>query len=391
MNTDPLQSPAKLNRAYAVDKIGDIKVNADSKPRDRDRPTERPSSRKRGRPLKEPDLSKHPASSADIVAVPPETPAAPTLDIFSPQSSEPSAARPDSRDTPPPPDLDPKTSVTDAFATTGRASRRARDSVSYAEPSLRDKMRRPTKELVDAVGADERPQIVKVNEVKAGPGIEKSQMRTVVIKKETSEEPADWRNLPIADSRDTHHSSARAEPTSPLGNKVSVLSTKDLPATVITERRGRDSLAPRKDVQDEQGKPVSASGSTIAALVAGAKKARSRDMKSTDRDARESKDIFELNSSSPVDLVAVTTTVPARTSRRHSSISTNLDLKAGAASTNVSVDRRRERRKESVVNATSRKDESEAGIKGMKSVDGLAEGGMGRGERAASRRRSMML
>jgi len=281
--------------------------------------------------------------------------------------------------------------VTDAFATTGRASRRARDSVSYAEPSLRDKMRRPTKELVNAVGADERPQIVKVNEVKAAPGTEKSQMRTVIIKKETSEEPADWRNLPIADGRDTHHSSVRAEPASPLGNKGSVSSTKDLPATVITERRGRDSLASRKDVQDEPGKPISTSGSTIAALVAGTQKARSRDTEPTDKDARESKDIFELNSSSPADLVAVTTTAPARTSRRHSSISTNLDLKAGAVNANISVDRRRERRKESVVSATSRKDESEAGIKGMKSVDVLTEGGMGRAERAASRRRSMML
>ena len=363
----------------------------DSKPRDRDRSSERLPSRKRGRLPKEPGLCKHPASNVDIVAVQPETPAQPVLDLFSPQSSEPSVARPDSRDTPPPPELDPKASVTDAFATAGRASRRARDSVSYAEPSLRDKMRRPTKELVDAVGADERPQIVKVNEVKAVPGFEKSQMRTIVIKKESSEEPADWRNLPIANGRDTHHFSSRVEPVSPLGKKGSGLSTKDLPATVITERRGRESLAPRKDLQYEQGKPVPTSGSTIAALVAGTQKARNRDTESTDKDARESKDIFELNSSSPADVVAVTTTAPARTSRRHSSISTNLDMKANAAGANIAVDRRRERRKESVVNATIRKDESEAGMKIMRSVDGMTESGVGRAERGASRRRSMML
>lgn len=363
----------------------------DSKIKDWERSSERPPSRKRGRLPKQPDLSKHPTSSADIVALQPEIPAQPVLKHFSPQSSEPSAARPDTRDTTPPPDLDPKASVTDTFATAGRASRRARDSVSYAEPSLRDKMRRPTKELVDAVGADERPQIVKVNEVRAASGIERSQMRTIVIKKESSEEPADWRDLPIADGRDTHHSSARAEPASPLGYKGSILSTKDLPATVITERRVRDSLGPRKDVQDEQGKHASTSGSAIAALVAGTQKTRSRYTKSTDRDARGSKDIFELNSSSPADVVALTTTAPARTSRRHSSIATSLDLKASAASANLSVDRRRERRKESVVNATGRKDESEAGMKVTRSVDGIAESGVGRAERAASRRRSMML
>lgn len=363
----------------------------DSKIKDQERSGERPPSRKRGRLPKEPDLSKHPTSSADIVALQPETPAQPVPDLLSPQSSEPSAARPDTRDTTPPADLDPKKTVADAFATAGRASRRARDSVSYAEPSLRDKLRRPTKELVDAVGADERPQIVKVNEVRTAPGIERSQMRTIVIKKENLEEPADWRDLPIADGRDIHQSSARAEPASALGYRGSILSTNDLPATVITERRGRDSLGLRKDVQDEQGKHVSTSGSAIAALVAGTQKARSRDTESTDRHARDSKDIFELNSSSPADVVALTTTAPARTSRRHSSVSTTLDLKANAASANTSVDRRRERRKESVVNATGRRDESEAGMKVTRSVDGIAESGVGRAERAASRRRSMML
>lgn len=391
MNTDPLQSPAKLNRAYAGDKIVDTKVNVESKSRDRDRSSERPSSRKRGRLPKEPDPSKHPASIPDIATSQPETPAQPALELFLPQSSEPSAARPDSRDTPPPPDLDPRASVTDALATAGRASRRARDSVSYAEPSLRDKMRRPTKELVDAVGADERPQIVKVNEVKAAPAIEKNQMRTVIIKKESSEEPADWRNLPIAGGEDSHHSGSRAEPASPLGKKGSGLSTKDLPATVITERRGRESLGPRKDVQGEQSKPVSTSGSTIAVFVAGTQKARSSDREPIGKDAKGSKDIFELNSSSPADAVAATISAPARTSRRHSSISTNLDLMGNAASGIIPVDRRRERRKESVVSATSRKDDSEAAMKITRSIDGIAESGMGRAERAASRRRSMML
>ncbi|KAK4042310.1 hypothetical protein C8A01DRAFT_33659 [Parachaetomium inaequale] len=47
-------------------------------------------------------------------------------------------------DTPPPADIS-------STGETTRPSRRARASVSYAEPNLRDKMRRPTKELFDAV------------------------------------------------------------------------------------------------------------------------------------------------------------------------------------------------------------------------------------------------
>ncbi|KAL2362828.1 hypothetical protein RJZ56_004258 [Blastomyces dermatitidis] len=51
----------------------------------------------------------------------------------------------EARDTPPLP-----------TAGTTRPPRRSRGSISYAEPNLRDKMRRPTKELVDAVSGDVR-------------------------------------------------------------------------------------------------------------------------------------------------------------------------------------------------------------------------------------------
>ncbi|TLD10386.1 hypothetical protein PgNI_05683 [Pyricularia grisea] len=47
-------------------------------------------------------------------------------------------------DTPPPPDIS-------SGGDTARPSRRSRASVSYAEPNLRDKMRRPSNELTDAV------------------------------------------------------------------------------------------------------------------------------------------------------------------------------------------------------------------------------------------------
>ncbi|EFW23386.1 hypothetical protein D8B26_006876 [Coccidioides posadasii str. Silveira] len=54
-------------------------------------------------------------------------------------------------------DILPEPGPTDGKAsanTRTRQSRRSRGPVSYAEPNLRDKMRRPTEELVDAVGED---------------------------------------------------------------------------------------------------------------------------------------------------------------------------------------------------------------------------------------------
>ncbi|KAK4122615.1 hypothetical protein N657DRAFT_598255 [Parathielavia appendiculata] len=50
-------------------------------------------------------------------------------------------------DTPPPADIS-------STGETSRPSRRARPAISYAEPNLRDKMRRPTKELFDAVSGE---------------------------------------------------------------------------------------------------------------------------------------------------------------------------------------------------------------------------------------------
>lgn len=84
--------------------------------------------------------------------LPPKTPAADTLDVFSPISAE-SSAKPKL-----PSELAPMVSVEDVLnGSMGRASRRVRSAVSYVEPSLRDKMRRPGKELVGAVEGLAKP------------------------------------------------------------------------------------------------------------------------------------------------------------------------------------------------------------------------------------------
>lgn len=71
-------------------------------------------------------------------------------DLLSPNSPQSAPPAEEARgDTPPPADISSR-------GETSRASRRSRGVVSYAEPNLRDKMRRPTKDMVDAVTGSRR-------------------------------------------------------------------------------------------------------------------------------------------------------------------------------------------------------------------------------------------
>jgi shugoshin-like protein len=87
----------------------------------------------------------------EISSLPPKTPFVLMEGIFSPESQGSSAQRPTGQDTPPPSDL-----ANGTIENTGRPGRRARSAINYAEPSLVSKMRRPTKELLNAVGKDGR-------------------------------------------------------------------------------------------------------------------------------------------------------------------------------------------------------------------------------------------
>ena len=324
---------------------------------------------------------------------PPETPAPPPDDLFSPISTEPSAGRAESCDTPPPPDLGPDTR-TDSF---GRASRRPRGTVNYAQPNLRDKMRRPTKELVDAVGAEERQRQANL---KADGG----ETTSVIVKQE---EIADtlpvWKtNVPKEDQR------VREEPTSPLSNKTGG-TVMDLPGSVITERRRRSVLPARNNDTSDPGKP-SGAASAIAALTAGSHrpKKRGEDEISADITAEEEAQepterpsIYDFTGSSPdpgghssdKDL-AEKSSKAMRSSRRHSSVPATSERGPGS----LSISRRGERRRESLLGGKREESgghEDEAQLSRTKSVLDIGAASedvvLGRGERAASRRRSMML
>lgn len=330
-NTDPLSSPIK-NGKHAVastEKMADAKKDTSRKGREKERNRER--DRKLAATIDalkpaEPQFKHEPSPAQSnpppppnaeaATDVPPETPA--PLDLFSPQSStEPSAARLESRDTPPPSDLNPlSSSTTDAFNPAGRASRRPRAGVSYAEPNLRDKMRRPTKALADAVGAEERVRrAIDGAGARAGSegldGIadrdvvsaESAKLRTVVIKKENVAEAA-WKLLPLPCEPGHQQQKYRAAgATSPLddrslrtGNNGNGNGNRngDLPPSVLTARRHRASSVHRAEAAEEPDEPsekypsssasasLSASASvastTIAALVAGTARKRERMM-----------------------------------------------------------------------------------------------------------------
>lgn len=325
----------------------------------------------------------------------PETPAAP--DIFSPSSSQPSTAR-ESRDTPPPPDLGPGTEGQ-------RPSRRARPSVSYAEPNLRDKMRRPTKELVDAVSRDEKAQrgsIVKLEE--------DAPTTTVTIKAEP-EADDDWKRMPAA-------SSATVE-NSPLSSKAP---TSDaLPSSITTHRKRRESILN----QSEKESSKTSSGSAIAALLAENRRAKAaaREKAKENEAAKEKEraieedaavtkamsklDIYEFRGSSPSpeDEQPKPTKEEkptARVSRRLSSVPRDVAVQSeseasdmeGTRKTEGSTSRRRQStlglRNSSSISVLGKDLDSEKALKRANSSNGIADSAS-RSDRISARRRSMML
>ncbi|KAF2834022.1 shugoshin [Ophiobolus disseminans] len=200
VNTDPVVSPKKQRQS------------APEKPERPEKPVvpaSRPRNRARlniSRTITPPELPLlpilEPVLTADIIldALPPKTPA--VEDIFSPPSTEPSTSRPESKDTPPPGDL----SAADQIGA-GRPGRRARPQVSYKEPSLHTKMRRPDAKLVDAI-VDRRTSV----EPQAVP----STTSKPTIKRETSEELG-WKPVSAISGRTREE---EVEPGSPLRQKL---------------------------------------------------------------------------------------------------------------------------------------------------------------------------
>lgn len=196
VNTDPVVSPKK-QRSSTSDK-------PEKKSSERRTTTTSRSARARltitrtAQPELQPVQPPVPTPVEEIVLepLPPKTPAVEA--IISPPSTEPSISRPETQDTPPPGDL----SSGDQISLGTRPSRRARPQVSYKEPSLNTKMRRPDKKLVDAVlpSSDRRSSV----EPKS------------VVKKEPENDQSGWRPLASCPGRGDEE----VESGSPLREKL---------------------------------------------------------------------------------------------------------------------------------------------------------------------------
>ena len=194
------------------------------------------------------DRAKEPAKTTNTTAAtavanavvpepqPEPEPATPLVNanLSTPDTPQRSAARGSSRDTPPPADISSQ-------GETSRPSRRARASVSYAEPSLRAKMRRPTKELLDAVAGEgkylQRQQ--KTDDEAPPPSVTGG---GASVRADPDEGGPTWKQLPAAapGALEREAAARRHALLSPLSQKEAAADIL-LPSSVVTERRKRGS------------------------------------------------------------------------------------------------------------------------------------------------------
>ncbi|KAH0555631.1 hypothetical protein GP486_006422 [Trichoglossum hirsutum] len=296
-NTDPLSSPAKTGKTVVLEDVSKKDVTRKTVA------AEHGKARSKRHVVAEEVRPKHMGSDVDIVSLElqldhrePETPC--PSDLLSPVDSQPSAARPITRDTPPPPDLNLPSTTGDGLNSVVRATRRPRGSVNYAEPNLRDKMRRPTRELVDAVAGEGKGHRISGVKMEGGSGgsggsrfadgegsaNEKTQIRTVVIKREEGGDQS-WKKLQSTSPTNKESSTAlgrayktvkarEIEDGSPLNSKGGGNALGELPNSIITQRRRRTSALHRDEEEfaNEQ--------STAAAALS---ELRKRPSKSEDR------------------------------------------------------------------------------------------------------------
>lgn len=378
-NTDMTNSPKKNSKQALSDDISSGKGEILKKDHLKEKPRERKAEPLRIKPTAEPVVT------TTNIDPEPETPAAP--DLFSPPASGSPAIRAESRDTPPPPDLGPGIEGQ-------RPSRRARGSVSYAEPNLRDKMRRPTKELVDAVtgeGKAQRLSIVK---------LESDAPSTARKIKEEPEADDAWKTL--------HSTSMVNEYSkSPLIDKVN--SRETMPGSPTTQQHHRRSSIHQAS---ENELPRSGSSSAISALLGGPRKFRQEqsergEAKDSLNKAIAKLDIYEFTGSSPREpsdsrIPAVKADWHVLRTRRPSSNTQELvaantaESSDGEQTSRAPVTSSRRRQSMMGLGASASNAESE----GQKQADELRksnshsllnEGSEARRERVSARRRSMML
>ena len=260
---DDISSPKKSSKPIVMDEVAAAKADLYRSKASQERPKAK---------------SKTP-NSITIHAVPDIQPLAPTVipipcevgtplaeaALLSPSSPEPELANDGSRGATPPP------AAISSTRETARPSRRNRTAVSYAEPNLRDKMRRPTKELFDAVAGEGRY-------ARRSSQVDPVAPDSVKVKHETDSGES-WKTLPLAKAP-SMESALENDPASPLAGKGP---PELLPSTVVTDRRRRASPLANEDTENnEHGKEMDAKDEVVIPNTS------SSDI-----------DVYEFNTSSP--------------------------------------------------------------------------------------------
>lgn len=167
------------------------------------------------------ECRRDPKDAEDRVRHAPKTPAAEMDNIMSPTSTEPSTKQRAPRE------MAVTNSVEDVLnGSIGRGTRRIRAPVNYAQPNLRDKMRRPGKELVGAVEGLVKPQTdsdqeisrvrsnsVDIDRANQNQGMNKSPRNKEGMNPMDEKERARWQALERGQG-------GKSEPASPLRDKA---------------------------------------------------------------------------------------------------------------------------------------------------------------------------
>lgn len=219
---EDLVSPKKSTKSAT---IGDLNKTLSETER-----TVAPLKKKRVVPIKLPIPSLPPPSEIKI----PQEPATPSADpehVFS-HTPETKSAQENPKDTPPPTDIS-------VHGETSRPSRRARPAISYAEPSLRDKMRRPTKELFDAVRGEGKFRSSSAH-------LLGSQSSTKTKSDGETSGAGPTKQTQDVESAIAHEATRRPAVVSPLLQKDSSKEQlrDELSESIVTERRKRPSSRP---------------------------------------------------------------------------------------------------------------------------------------------------
>ncbi|KAH6885779.1 hypothetical protein B0T10DRAFT_550310 [Thelonectria olida] len=238
---DDISSPRKTSKPPVFDEIAAAKAEVIK--------TKNPVGRPRSKPKNITPVVIEAARTPSELGTPVTEPA-----ILSPSSPETASGKDATRGgTPPPTDIN-------ANRDPPRPSRRNRATVSYAEPNLRDKMRRPTKELYDAVTGEGKYSRRSSN-IEIAP-------ESAKVKRE-DDLPASWKKLPPAPQ---NRRVSEDVPASPLAGKGS--SPIDHPRPIPREKGRRTSMLIKESVfsadtsnGDDRGKtsaPTSADSSQMS-------------------------------------------------------------------------------------------------------------------------------